>query len=50
MPHHRFNILAELIIGDLAAKIGPEIFSKDLMDRKCNLIEYWLVMNNKSSK
>ena len=33
MSYHRFNNLAELINGDLAAKIGQGIFSKDLMDR-----------------
>ena len=36
MSYHRFNNLAELINGYLAAKIGRGIFSKDLMDRKCN--------------
>ena len=36
MSYHRFNNLAELLNGDLAAKIGRGIFSKDLMDRKCN--------------
>ena len=36
MSYHRFNNLAELLNGDLAAKIGREIFSKDSMDRKCN--------------
>ena len=36
MSYHRFNNLAELLNGDLAAKIGWGIFSKDLMDRKCN--------------
>ena len=35
MFYHRFNNLAELLNGDLAAKIGQGIFSKDLMDRKC---------------
>ena len=33
---HIFNNLAELLNGDLAAKIGREIFSKDLMDRNFN--------------
>ena len=33
---HRFTNLAELLNGDLAAKIGRGIFSRDLMDRKCN--------------
>ena len=36
MSYHRFNNLAELLNGDLAAKIGWGIFSKDLMDRECN--------------
>ena len=36
MSYHRFNNLAELLNGDLAAKIGRGIFSKDLMDRECN--------------
>ena len=36
ISYHRFNNLAELLHGDLAAKIGQVIFSKDLMDRKCN--------------
>ena len=36
MSYHRFDNLAELINGDFTAKIGEEIFSKDLMDRKCN--------------
>ena len=36
MSYHRFNNLAELLNGDLAAKIGRGIISKDLMDRKCN--------------
>ena len=36
MSHHRFNNLAELLNGDLAAKIGQGIFYKDLMDRQCN--------------
>ena len=36
MSYHKFNNLAELPNRDLAAKIGREIFSKDLMDRKCD--------------
>ena len=36
MSYHRFNNLSELLNGDLAAKIGQEIFSKDLMHIKCN--------------
>ena len=36
MSCHGFNNLAELLNGDLAAKIGRGIFSKDLMDRECN--------------
>ena len=36
MSYHRFNILAELLDGDLSAKIGRGIFFKDLMDRECN--------------
>ena len=36
MSYHIFNSLAELLNGDLAAKIGQEIFSKDLMHIKCN--------------
>ena len=36
MSYHRFNNLAELLNGYLAKKIGRGIFSKDLMDRKCN--------------
>ena len=36
MSYHRYNNLAELLNGDLAAKIGRGIFSKDLMDRECN--------------
>ena len=36
ISYHRFNNLAELFNGDLAAKIGQGIFSKDLMDRECN--------------
>ena len=33
MSYHIFNNLAELLNGDLAAKIGRGIFSKNLMDR-----------------
>ena len=33
ISYHGFNNLAELLNGDLAAKIGRGIFSKDLMDR-----------------
>ena len=36
MSYHIFNNLAKLLNGDLAAKIGRGIFSKDLMDRECN--------------
>ena len=36
MSYHGFNNLAEILNGDLAAKIGRGIFSKDLMDRKYN--------------
>ena len=36
MSYHRYNNLAELLNGDLTAKIGRDIFSKDLMDRECN--------------
>ena len=36
MSNLRYNTLAELLNGDLAAKIGQGIFSKDLMDRECN--------------
>ena len=36
MSYHIFNNLAELLNGDLAAKIGQGTFSKDLMDRECN--------------
>ena len=36
MSYHIFNNLAELLNRDLAAKIGRGIFSKDIMDRKCN--------------
>ena len=36
MSYHRFNNLAELLNGDLAAKIGRGILSCDLMDRECN--------------
>ena len=36
MSYNVFNNLAELLNGDLAAKIGQVIFFKDLMDIKCN--------------
>ena len=36
MSYHRFNNLAELLTGDLAAKMRREILSKYLMDKKCN--------------
>ena len=36
MSYHRFNNLAGLINGDLAAKIGRGIFFKYLMYRECN--------------
>ena len=36
MSYNRFNNLAELLNGDLVAKIGWGIFSKDLMDGECN--------------
>ena len=36
MSYHRYKNLAELLNGDLAAKIERGIFSKDLMDRECN--------------
>ena len=36
MSYHRYNNLAELLNGDLAAKIGRGVFSKDLMDREYN--------------
>ena len=36
MSYHRFNNLVELLNGDLTAEIGRGIFSKYLMDRKCN--------------
>ena len=36
MSYHIFINLAELLNGDLAAKIGRGIFSKGLMDSKCN--------------
>ena len=36
MSYHRFHNLEELLNGNLAAKIGRGIFSKDLMDRKYN--------------
>ena len=36
ISYHRLKKLAELLNGDLAAKIGRGIFPKDLMDRECN--------------
>ena len=36
MSYNGFNILAELINGDLTAKIGQVILSKDSMDRESN--------------
>ena len=36
MSYHRYNNLAELLNGDLTAKMGRGIFSKDLMTRECN--------------
>ena len=36
ISYHRFNNLVELLNGDLNAKIGRGIFSKYLMDKKCN--------------
>ena len=36
MSYHGFNNLAELLNGDLVAKIRRGILSKDLMDRECN--------------
>ena len=36
MSYYGFNTLTELLNGDLAAKIGRGIFSKDIMNRKCN--------------
>ena len=38
MSYHRYNNLVDLLNGDLAAKIGRNIFFKDLMDRerKCS--------------
>ena len=36
MSYHRFNNLAGLLNGDLAAKIGQGILSKDLIYRGCN--------------
>ena len=36
ISYHIFNNSAELLNGDPAAKIGRGIFSKYLMDRKCN--------------
>ena len=50
MYYHRFNNLAELLNGDLAAKIGREIFSKDLMNRECNCYLPSKVNGNMSTK
>ena len=36
MSYHIFNNFAELLKGDIAAKIGQGIFSKYLMNRECN--------------
>ena len=36
ISYHRVNNLAEILNRYLAAKIGQGIFSKELMDRKCN--------------
>ena len=36
ISYHRLNNLAELLNGDLAAKLGRGIFPKYLMDRECN--------------
>ena len=36
MSYHWFNNLAELLNGDLAAKIGQGILFYDLMDSECN--------------
>ena len=36
MSYHRYTNLEELLNGDLAAKIGRGIFSKDLMDGEYN--------------
>ena len=36
MSYHGFDNLAEFFNGDLSAKIGRGIFSKDLIDRKYN--------------
>ena len=50
MSYHRFINLAELLNGDLAAKIGTEIFSKDLMDKECNYSLPSKVNGNASTK
>ena len=50
MSYHRFNNLEELLNGELAAKIGRGIFSKDLMDRKCNCSLPSKVNGNMSTK
>ena len=36
MSYHRYNNLAVLIKGDLAAKIGQGILSNDFVGRECN--------------
>ena len=36
MSYHRFNNLAKSLNGDLTAKIGQGILSKDLTYRTCN--------------
>ena len=50
MFYHRFNNLAELLNGDLAAKIGWGVFSKDLMDRRCKFFLPSKVNRNMSTK
>ena len=50
MSYHRYNNLAELFNGDLAAKIGRGIFSKDLLDRECNCSLPSKVKKNVSTK
>ena len=50
MSYHRFNNLEELLNGDLAAKIGRGIFSKDLMDKECNCSLPSKVNGNVSTK
>ena len=50
MSYHRFNNLAELMNGELAAKIGQGIFSKGLMDRECNYYLPSEVNGNVSTK